>query len=49
VQIGDAAARRRLPVIMNASPQRRPPGANDLGDGALQVVAANPVDALKRP
>ena len=49
MQIGDAAARRRLPVIMNASPQRRPSGANDLGDGALQVVAANPVDPLQRP
>src|SRR5262245_12364883 len=49
VQIRDAAARRRLPVVMNASPQRRPSGANDLGDGALQVVAANPVDPLQRP
>ena len=49
VQIRDATARRRLSVVMNASPQRRPSGANDLGDRALQVVAANPVDPLKRP
>ena len=49
MQIRDAAAPRRLSVVMNASPQQWPPGANDLRDRALQVVAANPVDPLKHP
>jgi len=48
VQVRNAAARRRLPVVLNASAQRWPSGSNNLRDGALQVVTANPVDPLKR-
>jgi hypothetical protein len=48
VQVRNAATRRRLPVVLNASAQRWPSGSNDLRNGALQVVTANPVDPLKR-
>src|SRR5262245_34525255 len=44
MQVGDAAAPRRLPVVLNASAQQWPSGANDLRDSALKVVGANPVD-----
>ena len=48
VQVGDAAARRGLTVILNASTQRWPPGANNLRDRASKVVTANAVDPLER-
>ena len=47
MQVGNAAAPRRLPVVLNASAQQRPSSANDLRDRALKVVAANPVDPLE--
>jgi hypothetical protein len=48
MQVRNAASTCRLPVVLNASPQRWPAGANDVCDGALKVVAANPVDPLER-
>jgi len=48
MQIGHAATPGRQPVVLNASAEQRSSSANDLRDGALKVVAANPVNPLKR-
>jgi len=48
MQIRNAAAPRRLSVVLNADAQRWSSGANDVRDSALKVAAANPVDPLER-
>jgi hypothetical protein len=50
MEISDAAARRRTGMALgqNVGANQRTSSAHDLGDGALQVCAADAVDPLKR-
>lgn len=48
MKVRDAAARRvRRTFLHDAAPERRASGANDLRDGAAEIVRANVVDATQ--